>query len=111
MKFNCGGYSVFLETDTEDGFWMELSAIAPNGIDASNVGTINGIMGNILSEEQIESGRFDDEPWEFRDEAELTLAYKWAEKLFGEDPKYVAGCLDKDYVEGGWNFPSEKEAK
>lgn len=111
MIFQCGKYKVELTTESDDGeYFLEITATHPDG-GVSMVNNVNGIMGEILSEEQIESGMFDDPPWMFALKRDRWFAAENAKALFMSNPTGVEKCLDADYEDGGWGFPSTEGDK
>ena len=110
QMFQCGKYCISLE---RDGRWLTITASAydeKRRLLESVVNTVNGIMGEVLTDKQMESGKYDDSPWRLPTEKAAMAAFQRARGLFWAAPLQIEAYLNSDRAEGEWNYPDE-EAK
>ena len=109
QTFQCGKYVVVLERDER---WFEITARPRDEVRDlhSVVNCVNGIMGELLTDSQMESGEYDDAPWNFSSEGQAKNVFRRAKRLLADSPAAVEACLDADRQEGEWGFSSDEAA-
>ncbi len=109
QMFQCGKYCISLE---RDGRWLTITASAydeKRRLLESTVNTVNGIMGEVLTDRQMESEKYSDAPWQFGTEKAAMAAFQRARGLFWAAPLQVEAYLNSDRAEGEWHFAPDEE--
>ncbi len=66
-------------------------------------------MGEVLTDRQLESGKYDDSLWQFGTEKAAMAAFQRARGLMWAAPLQVEAYLNSDRAEGEWQFVPNEE--
>lgn len=100
-RYVCGKYSVTVATEGR-GLEAYATVNVGNKTLRSSILNVNGIMSQILTEDQMDFGGFDDSWFEFETSQEAGIAFGYAIDLFSQFHEDVEEALDDDRLAGEW---------